>query len=76
MEGSQYVEESHIGIGNGLGFASRDIGSKHKAIFREFTSRVTDGRLDIEFPHKKGGTPMLNAIEVIRTQYLKERVQT
>ncbi len=45
---------------NPLGVA----GAKNKAFFREFTIEVADGVLDIEFP-REGGTPMINAIEVV-----------
>ena len=46
--------------------AAREATGVKKAAVKEIEVTVTDGLLDIEFPHKKGVTPMINGIEVIR----------
>ena len=46
--------------------ATREAGGVKKAVVKEVEVEVTDGVLDLEFPHKEGVTPMINGIEVIR----------
>jgi len=46
--------------------ATREAGGVKKGVVKEIEVEVTDGVLDIEFPHKEGVTPMINGIEVIR----------
>ena len=46
--------------------AAREAGGVKRAVVKEIEITVTDRVLDIEFPHQKGVTPMINGIEVIR----------
>ena len=46
--------------------ATREAGGIKKAVVKEVEVTVTDGVLDLEFPHKEGVTPMINGIEVLR----------
>ena len=46
--------------------AAREAGGLNKAVVRELDVEVTDGVLDITFPHAEEVTPMINGIEVIK----------
>lgn len=46
--------------------AAREAGGIKKAAVKEIEVEVTDGVLDMTFPHEEGVTPMINGIEVIR----------
>ena len=53
--------------------AVREAGGTKKAVVKETDVTVTDGLLDIEFPHRKGVTPMINGIEAIRRAQRRHR---
>ena len=46
--------------------AAREAGGVKKAVVKEIEVEVSDGVLDLEFPHKEGVTPLMNGIEVTR----------